>query len=919
MKTTTINQKKVFNKKDNKINLSNYLSKIISLKDIKLDSKNSQNKKINELSEVLSENQSKLLAEKEEEIKTLKLRCEKLQEENKKYQFQKNINKENTSSNFPLKKEIKELWEKFARIDILNNFIDFENEPEIIYHVISEMFLLSNKLIKEKSENKYKEIIRVMGIKNNSMNIKDIGTQFKNFIKEHLNEIFIDLEANNFIKEYKEKIKNIFKDNILKEKNNITNKDELIKIFSEILEQSDFNEIIKDINNLVLIAQYNEPTLLFNIEPNIKNRKIRLIKIKNKKNYIIPNDNTNKNIYYIIILNPPEIKNGIYYFNDLKQILMPITSDHSDNSKIIKEEEIIDISNNENNTSKNNINTHILSSSFSQKGIKNKKYKLTNNSEEKNNIIAIDKKTINSLRVYTLRESNEKKIKNMKKIDKGKYFINKNYEKYWRLMNDENLNFFDNYDKIKNNNQKMINISNEKIKKKQIPKYKNNKRRKNSLKFNILLNSDKKGVPSFNSEDTIKTKAQRKLNETENIKNKNKIDLVNSLKGATTIKNITKSYLRNSKKNIKINKNYIKNQFNPKKQPKNNNLFSITNENKKRNINKLIKSHQKIKIGNIYMGEDLSNRTLENGNYNKDIKCKIKNFNINYINIENNGKILGLNNTNIYNHNKSKLTKENNIFKNNYIYLPIDDIQKIIETNINKHRLKSSNKNIRNDYYNKMANKKLINHKKFINNSSMQKKLTWVKKDNSVTLNNIKNNSNNITQRHLNKRSKTNLYFSNYIFSKNKKTNIENNRYKKKLNNFIKLKSKTINNNIEEYSQINSTINSGKKNNNHKTNHKTSEKIFKKKLYKNIINNIELDIEEKTPVYFKIKNNKFNIKNNSERKNNLNNYMNIRLGKIQAIKNNKKIIISKNEVNSNLYSDNKNKNINSTSNILNNK
>ena len=577
MKTTTSNQKKVFNKKGNKINLSNYLSKIISLKDIKLDSKNSQNKKINELSEVLSENQSKLLAEKEEEIKTLKLRCEKLQEENKKYQFQKNINKENTSSNFPLKKEIKELWEKFARIDILNNFIDFENEPEIIYHIISEMFLLSSKLIKEKSENKYKEIIRVMGIKNNSMNIKDIGTQFKNFIKEHLNEIFKDLEANNFINEYKEKIKNIFKDNILKEKNNITNKDELIKIFSEILEQSDFNEIIKDINNLVLIAQYNEPSLLFNIEPNIKNRKIRLIKIKNKKNYIIPNDNTNKNIYYLIILNPPEIKNGIYYFNDLKQILMPITSNYSDNSKIIKEEEeIIDISNNDNNTSNNNINTHILSNSFSQKGINNKKYKLTNNSEEKNNIIAIDKKMINSLRVYTLRESNEKKIKNMKKIDKGKFFLYKNYEKYWRLMNDENSNFFDNYDKIKNNNYKMINISNEKTKKKQIAKYINNKRRKNSLKFNVLLNSDKKGVPSFNSEDTIKTKAQRKLNETENIKNKNKIDLVNSLKGATTIKNITKSYLRNSKKNIKINNNYIKNQLNPKKQPKNN-LLNINN------------------------------------------------------------------------------------------------------------------------------------------------------------------------------------------------------------------------------------------------------------------------------------------------------------------------------------------------------
>jgi hypothetical protein len=37
MKTNTINQKKFCNKKGGKINLSKYLSKMISLKDIKLD------------------------------------------------------------------------------------------------------------------------------------------------------------------------------------------------------------------------------------------------------------------------------------------------------------------------------------------------------------------------------------------------------------------------------------------------------------------------------------------------------------------------------------------------------------------------------------------------------------------------------------------------------------------------------------------------------------------------------------------------------------------------------------------------------------------------------------------------------------------------------------------------------------------
>lgn len=301
MNTSVNNQKKTFNKNNKKINLSSYLSKMVSIKSIKTDSK-THTKRINDYSDKKIENQSKLLAKKELEIKNLKLKCEKLQEENNKYLLQKNllktnINNANTSTNFPLKNEIKELWEKFAKIDLLNNFIDFENEPYIIFHIISELFILSDKLIKEKSKSKYKEILKIMGIKDNSIAIRDIEFQFKNFMKEHLNEIFKDLENQSFIYEYKIQIKNIFKDNILTKINNI-NKEEFLKIFSEILEQNDFNEMIKDINNLILFAQYNEPTLFFNIESNIFNRKIKLIEVKNKKNYIIPNDTNNRNINY---------------------------------------------------------------------------------------------------------------------------------------------------------------------------------------------------------------------------------------------------------------------------------------------------------------------------------------------------------------------------------------------------------------------------------------------------------------------------------------------------------------------------------------------------------------------------------------------------------------------------------------------
>ena len=61
----------------------------------------------------------------------------------------------------------------------------------------------------------------------------------------------------------------------------------------------------------------------------------------------------------------------------------------------------------------------------------------------------------------------------------------------------------------------------------------------------------------------------------------------------------------------------------------------------------------------------------------------------------------------------------------------------------------------------------------------MKKKLVWVKNENSLTFNNIKNNnSSNITQRHLNKRSKTNLYFSNNIHTKNRRIILEKNKSK---------------------------------------------------------------------------------------------------------------------------------------------
>ena len=917
MKTTNINKKKSNNKNNKKINLTKYLSNILSLKSLKKDNKN-KNKNYIEYSEIKSESQNKLLEIKDSEIKILKLKCEKLQEENNKYIQQKknylNNNNENTSSNFPLKNEIKELWEKFAKIDLLNNFIDFENEPEIIFHIISDLFILSKKIIKEKSECKYKEILKIMGIKNSSIVIKDIELQFKNFIKEHLNEIFNDLQNENFIYEYKNQIKNIFNEKIISNINIKENKNEIKKIFSEILEENEFNEMIKNINDLILYSQYNEPSLFFNIEPNIINRKIKLIQIQNKKNYIIPNDTNKKELYYIIILNPPELKNGIFFFNNLKRIIMPFNGNYSSDSMIkIKEEEINNIYNNEIHYNKT-YNTKNVSNNLIQKNNIFFNNLINNNNDIINEDLAQkNKNNINSSSVMSSRDSKDIIKKNRIKLEINKYLQNKQYEKYWKTLNNEKINHFESLDIKKTNkkkqNNKILNISNEIGKRIQVINFIHNRRRKNSLRFREIMKYNKNNNYAFNSEELAKTDIKKEINGFDNIKNiKNKNILFNSQKSINIRNNNSNNGLNNSSKRNSKNNINNKNHDNNKKQENKiyNTLF--VNENKNFFNKKIIGDYIESKNGNLST-EVNSNKVLKNKNAitknnNNDIRYKIKNFNINYINIGDSGNLLDLSNSNIYNSNiinKSRLIKENIIKKNHLLYIPIDDIQKILEAKENKLKGYTLKKNRKNNLCNKIMNKTLKNKNNDNNNKKLfQKNVTWIKKDNSVIFSKRKSNSNIITSK-----TKIDTSKENYIKLKNKKSDYLKYKTNVKLNIIKKI------NNIFDYSQKNCSINSAKKTNYKKTN----EIIFNHKLSKDIKKNIWTDNEERNPFYIKLlKSKKENIPNNSQRRLTFNG---IKFINNKAVKNYKVIKPSKNNLHSNKTNNFENNKINkSTSNIL---
>jgi hypothetical protein len=239
-----------------------------------------------------------------------------------------------------------------------------------------------------------------------------------------------------------------------------------------------------------------------------------------------------------------------------------------------------------------------------------------------------------------------------------------------------------------------------------------------------------------------------------------------------------------------------------------------------------------------------------------------------------------------------KFIKENNK-QNSLLLFPNDDIQRIIENNIVKKKI-SNKKNLKNysqiDNYNKMLNKTIKNNKSVITNVSLQKKMTWVKEENSIKLYKRKNNSNNNARRNLIEKNKSNICAQNYKYYKN---NVQYyNKLSSSKNNlgYLKKSRAITTNNICEYSQISSSLCSASKKN--KPN-KTTEIIFGTKIDNTNINNYinKIKKENNSPIFIKLlKSKKIFSKNNTNRQYNL---LNTRLEKRKDLNESKEKINSK--------------------------
>ena len=695
-----------------------------------------------------TENQKILLQKRELEIKDLKIKCQKLEQENHMYQLQnvllknnfinskKNSNNNlvlgnNTSSNFPIINEIKKIWENLAKVELLNNFIEFENEPEIIYHLICQLFLLSDKMIKEHCQLKYQEIVKIMGVKNNSIIIRDIETQFKTFMKEHLTEIFNYLQDKSFINGYKNMLKDVVKNSIKCISDNENN----IKIFEEILEQNEFNDMMKNINDLILFTQFNDPTLYFIIENKYEDRKMKYVKIsnENKHEYIIINEQGKSNCIFdaLILLEPPCIKSGYAFYNELKPILMTIQKDVEE-----------DINDNNNNITelKNN----------KEKGSDDKiKYNSLNNTSRAKRNLKLD--------IISNIKNNEYNYKNFytcdNNINKKKYFINKKDKIINYDLKSLDKNLF-----LKNKKtKKIISINSSRARERNIKKVKN-------ISISKDANSD-----YFCSSDDNYYIENKQLKEKKTIQfNKPLYIVYNKIH---RIKSATNYF----DKNNKIVNKRKKKKTNLLKEEELNQIYNNYKQYIMNNINKNIIFKKNRIITSPYSNQSLSNRkkVQKQSSFKKNTNIKNKRMDKKSYNSTSNNKTNSINMNNFrkrsilidkYNQKsinecsikksktKTNLKSNNNLYKNSFLIMKKSKSKDIISPlkslRANKDIEKSKDTLINEGEPNKKRRtiKNIINHKN--NKFKMQNiKINYsnYNSNRNILINKVQTNNSNLS------------------------------------------------------------------------------------------------------------------------------------------------------------------------------
>ena len=263
---------------------------------------------------------SKLINEKDEEIKNLEIAFKT--ETNIKKQYENDIKilkekiKELTLSNngsLIITSEFKILWKDLVnQISIL--FKDFYDYPFIIYNLIQELLCIIERNINSKIEYIKKNFIQVLSPGTEKINMKELNNVLKELIRQNIKNIFStnEIEINSINNDY---IK--FFENYMTNDNN----KQLYKNFQKIISNEKFGILIETMKTILIYVKYNDTDLHLDIKQ-FSDRNIVLKQFSNKEVISINSNTNNENINGICLIKPPFLKSGYCLVNNIFPIIL---------------------------------------------------------------------------------------------------------------------------------------------------------------------------------------------------------------------------------------------------------------------------------------------------------------------------------------------------------------------------------------------------------------------------------------------------------------------------------------------------------------------------------------------------------------------------------------------------------------------
>lgn len=358
--------------------------------------------------------------------------------------------------------EFRTLWESIIQTELIENFDFCINEYILISYLCQDIVLLVYNESQNEIINKLNQVLKCLNLDKISKNkYKKIYDEFLPFFQEHMNTIFIFQDS--FMKNIHSKLISIIKeynyDNLkVKDSSNnfkssnkpITNINDFCNEMPILLEKKitsgHFDNLIKNFYKICIYMLLHVPILSFSIEK--FSERTAIYQYYNKKNFINVEGFGNEKSPCILLISPPLLKDKFPFYGLRGAVYMISEPDET----IFSECEINKEKNNEENKN-----------TFSDKSEKKcddepKYIEIKNNGVFKNSI----------------RNNNKRKLKNQTKSK------TENCDGFDSSFN-YSFNYNNNSNSNKINNQKYVNIKNEKM-------------IMNNLLGDLFIKSDKKRI-----------------------------------------------------------------------------------------------------------------------------------------------------------------------------------------------------------------------------------------------------------------------------------------------------------------------------------------------------------------------------------------------------------------------------------------